>query len=298
MRRWIMVILIFALSYSVLSGCSCEHKWQNATCELPETCEICHETRGSAKGHDWNDATCEEAKNCKFCGAIDGDPLGHTVTQKATCERDARCSVCNQIVEYALRHQWQEATRKSPERCSVCQKTRGEPLSALDVYPEGIIRHNGKTFLLDEADYMELFNELKNRGSLFEIDYLGKDLSMIGNSNLSATGDNSYSLMGTDGQRIRFIADQDTNKLRFIILELAEVSEWSEDNMAEYLENVVIAYMAANGCVDAETVYDALEESLSVKGSANVSTGCLDGVAFRLEVRYHYMTMEIWVQGE
>ena len=68
-----------------------EHKWKDATCSAPKTCEICGKTEGVALGHIWKDATCDNPKICTRCKASSGRPAGHIYTDGV----DGTCNVCN-----------------------------------------------------------------------------------------------------------------------------------------------------------------------------------------------------------
>lgn len=88
-------------TYTVRVQAVCTHQWQPASCTKPETCQICGNTRGEAKGHSWKEATCTEPKTCTVCKVTEGSPLGH---------------------------KWKEATCTEPETCTVCKAERGTPL--------------------------------------------------------------------------------------------------------------------------------------------------------------------------
>lgn len=70
----------FGLFLYLLSGCSCDHEWIEATCEEPKTCEKCDKTEGEALGHSIGDWTYEKtnvkyaettyAKKCENCGEV------------------------------------------------------------------------------------------------------------------------------------------------------------------------------------------------------------------------------------
>ena len=75
-RCLIFFFLLISCSF-LLSGCSCEHSWRDATCTRPEICSKCGEHQGSPLGHDWQDATCTQAKTCEMCGMEEGAPLDH-----------------------------------------------------------------------------------------------------------------------------------------------------------------------------------------------------------------------------
>ena len=55
------------------------HSWMPATCEAPETCKDCGETRGEALGHDWAEATETAPETCRICGMTQGplDDVGN-----------------------------------------------------------------------------------------------------------------------------------------------------------------------------------------------------------------------------
>lgn len=104
-----MKIRITALIFSVamlavlLTGCSCEHEWAEATCLTPKTCNLCQETEGEALGHNWAEATCAAPKTCTACGEMEGETLPHI---------------------------WEDANYQEPKTCSECGATEGEPLPA------------------------------------------------------------------------------------------------------------------------------------------------------------------------
>ena len=77
MKKILSVFLIVLLLASFMSGCGCKHEWEDATCEDPETCEKCGETRGETGDHKWKDATCKRPKTCKTCGKTKGKPVDH-----------------------------------------------------------------------------------------------------------------------------------------------------------------------------------------------------------------------------
>ena len=98
MKCRIAIILLLTIVLS-LSGCGCQHEWQDADCVTPKTCALCQQTEGDALGHSWQEASCETPKTCTACGATEGEALGHT---------------------------WQEATCETPKTCTACGKTEGE----------------------------------------------------------------------------------------------------------------------------------------------------------------------------
>ena len=52
-----------------------DHSWMPATCEMPEICKDCGQTRGEALGHDWAEATESAPETCRICGATQGEPV-------------------------------------------------------------------------------------------------------------------------------------------------------------------------------------------------------------------------------
>lgn len=123
----ISVLFMALLCLLVLSGCSCKHEWQDATCTTPRLCKLCGEGEGETLGHDWQEATCTTVKTCARCGRTEGDPLGH-VWQDATCTEPKTCTVCLTKLGAPLGHDWQEATTDAPKTCTVCQETEGDPI--------------------------------------------------------------------------------------------------------------------------------------------------------------------------
>ncbi len=105
------------------------HKWQDATCEEPDTCTYCGKTRGEAVGHDWAKATCETPKTCRECGETKGDLAEHDWLP-ATCEKASYCRQCLETRGEPLGHEpgeWmvaEEPTLVSKGtrscRCTVC----------------------------------------------------------------------------------------------------------------------------------------------------------------------------------
>ena len=124
-------ILLFALAISlllVLAACGeCQHDWKDATCEDPEECALCGETRDEAEGHDWKDATCTKPKTCSECDATEGEAAGHTWAD-ATCQAPKTCTVCNVTEGEKTEHTWVDATTEAPKTCSACNATEGERL--------------------------------------------------------------------------------------------------------------------------------------------------------------------------
>ena len=94
-----MCLMMAALCVLLMSGCGCQHEWQDADCVTPKTCTLCQATEGEALGHSWQEASCETPKTCTGCGVTEGEAPGHT---------------------------WQEAICETPKTCTACGKTEGE----------------------------------------------------------------------------------------------------------------------------------------------------------------------------
>lgn len=127
MKKCVFVVLLIALTTVLLTACSCEHEWTNASCTEPVTCTKCGETAGEALGHKWVDANCITAKTCSVCNATEGGVAGHTWTD-ATCTTPKTCSACNIIEGDALGHKWVDASCITAKTCSVCNATEGDAL--------------------------------------------------------------------------------------------------------------------------------------------------------------------------
>lgn len=68
MRQKNLLVIIVIICSLVMSGCSCNHEWENATCVEPKICTLCGTTDGEPLGHipgDWKITnTIEQAKQC------------------------------------------------------------------------------------------------------------------------------------------------------------------------------------------------------------------------------------------
>ena len=83
-------------------------------------------------------ATCTttgltEGKHCSVCGETTVvqetiDALGHTAGAAADCVNAQTCTVCGEVLNTALGHDWTDATCTAAKTCSVCGATEGEAL--------------------------------------------------------------------------------------------------------------------------------------------------------------------------
>lgn len=125
MKKIALVLLLLCL-VCALTACSCDHEWQEASCEAPKTCTLCGETEGEVLPHVWNEATCVNPKFCRNCSIIEGEvPTGH---QWQDLENNCFqiCSVCGTLGGEAKDHHWKEATCTQPKTCTICGTTEGE----------------------------------------------------------------------------------------------------------------------------------------------------------------------------
>lgn len=122
-----VIILIPAVAWAVSGLAVCEHRWQEATCDTPQTCAQCGEVRGYALGHDWLDANCTQWETCTRCSLTRGMPFGHD-WQEATCEEPETCTRCMEVRGGPLGHDWTSATCTQPEICTRCAEEQEPPL--------------------------------------------------------------------------------------------------------------------------------------------------------------------------
>ncbi len=127
MKKYLYTVLLLALIVFLLTACSCEHEWQNATCSAPVTCSKCGETAGEPLPHTWKDATCTAPKTCSVCGITEGSTTGKHIWQNASCTAPVTCSECGEKAGEPLPHTWKDATCTNPQTCEKCGLIEGEP---------------------------------------------------------------------------------------------------------------------------------------------------------------------------
>lgn len=76
-KNKILSLLCLMMLVSLLTGCSCEHQWQSATCLAPRTCTLCGTTEGKTRSHDWGSTACNAPAPCTVCGTMEGIELTH-----------------------------------------------------------------------------------------------------------------------------------------------------------------------------------------------------------------------------
>ena len=118
----LLSILALLLLFAVSCG-ECEHQWQDATCNAPQTCSSCGITNGSPLEHVWENATCNSPKACTLCGLTYGAPLEHVWTDNG-CLKEKTCFLCSAIGDIAD-HDWLDATCESPKFCPSCGAEEG-----------------------------------------------------------------------------------------------------------------------------------------------------------------------------
>ena len=132
-----------------------EHVWAAATCTEPAICTICGETKGTAAGHDWSEprytwasdySSVTAERHCRNdgCGETETETArtSSSVAAAATCTAKGKtrytASFANsafftqtKTVENipALGHSKKAATYTSPETCTRCGETWGDPLT-------------------------------------------------------------------------------------------------------------------------------------------------------------------------
>ncbi len=99
MKKKLLAGLLALVMVLLLTGCGCDHEWQEATCTTAKTCTVCGEVEGAPLGHVWQAVTCTDPKTCTTCQLTEGEALGHD---------------------------WQEATTEAPKTCANCKLTEGE----------------------------------------------------------------------------------------------------------------------------------------------------------------------------
>ena len=164
MKKRIFPFFSFLLGIALLSGCSCQHQWTEATCTAPKTCSLCSITEGDTLGHSWLEADCITAKTCSRCGFTEGSALGHSWTE-ASCTVPKTCTHCGLTEGQPLEHSWEgEAPLYTAPVCSVCG-TKGEPLPGYlvqhglvpNVQPREVADYVTCTFVRDDLDIIGKF---------------------------------------------------------------------------------------------------------------------------------------------
>lgn len=107
LKKFIKTILACLISACILTGCSCDHEWVDATCTEAKICTKCDKKEGEPLGHSWNEATCTEPKTCETCKEIEGSSLGHiegamkfarTNNIEAVNIYESKCDRCSKVI--------------------------------------------------------------------------------------------------------------------------------------------------------------------------------------------------------
>jgi len=175
MRRHILLLLAVLLCIALLSGCSRQHEWLDATCTDPKHCSKCDTAEGNALGHNWKNANCTTPKTCSRCGLTEGNALGH-IWLDATCTSAKTCSICAATEGQPLEHTWDgAATLYTAPVCSVCG-TEGEPLPgyfaqqglSINIRPELEAEYTTSTYVRPDLDTTGMF--LASEVQIFDSD--------------------------------------------------------------------------------------------------------------------------------
>lgn len=159
MKKFTLILLTVLLSAVILTGCSCEHEWTEATCTAPKTCTLCGLTEGETLGHSWQEADCVTAKTCVRCDLKEGSLLGHS-WKEATCTDAKTCTLCAVTEGNPLDHTWVgETTLYTAPSCAVCGIT-GETLPGYlaqnglkpNISPEITVDYVNSTFVRSDLD--------------------------------------------------------------------------------------------------------------------------------------------------
>ncbi len=104
----------------------------DATCTEDGTktakCDRCDETdttvdEGSATGHKYADATCEDPATCEVCGHENGEPLGHNYSEEWSSDENGHwheCTRCGDRADEAEHTPGAEATEENAQVCTEC----------------------------------------------------------------------------------------------------------------------------------------------------------------------------------
>lgn len=123
-RKYILLLLLAAVAL-LLTGCGCDHQWNEANCTTAKTCAECGEIEGSPLGHVWSEATCDAPQTCRNCGETTGEKLQHQ-WEGPVCE--SKCSLCGVKNSSATGHSWKDATCTEARKCTTCGTAEGSAL--------------------------------------------------------------------------------------------------------------------------------------------------------------------------
>lgn len=123
MKKGLFVIV--AACAVLLTACSHEHTFKEATCTDPKTCTICGETEGEPIDHSYSEATCTEMPTCIKCGATKGASLGHDWVE-ATCTAPKKCSRCGEEYGQQKNHTVEEKEVIEKATCTKSGRIKGK----------------------------------------------------------------------------------------------------------------------------------------------------------------------------
>ena len=175
MRKYTRILLSILLCAVLLTGCSCRHQWQDATCTTARHCTQCGAVEAGALGHDWLDATCVTPSTCSRCGLTEGAAMGHDWLD-ATCAHPRICSVCAVTEGQPLEHIWAgTATLYTAPWCALCG-IEGDPLPgyfaqqglSVNIRPELPADYVTSTYVRPDLETTGMF--LASQVQIFESD--------------------------------------------------------------------------------------------------------------------------------
>lgn len=174
MKKSLTFLAMLVLCIGLLTGCSCQHKWSEATCTESKVCSLCEETEGAPLGHDWTDATCSTPKTCAVCGETEGDSLGHNWIN-GNCSTPKNCSTCGETDGGFVHNpgEWEDDSRnliqctiREIQRCTLCGKeihAQKKPITSL-------VEH--ELFILTPNDFLKRMEYLAQKeGTAFSYSF-------------------------------------------------------------------------------------------------------------------------------
>ena len=129
-----------------------KHKWSETSCEAPEQCLVCGETRGVPADHRWKKATCETPQTCIVCDKTEGAALGH-IWEVDPDTKLQICSICG-ITDGAV--QTSDEEKKILETASML-KNMNQYRLAIQVLDNAWFRYGNEAFFKTAAEYRKAF---------------------------------------------------------------------------------------------------------------------------------------------